>query len=484
MAYPVDVLSTGGWRSLVAAVAVGTALLAGSATPASAAAPDATQAAVLGEQAYEYGFPLVDLLRIRAEMTSVACPDGRGNAPVNSFSHATGFATADDRTVVLPNTDTLYSLAHLDLKKGPITLSHPDMGKRYFSFELVDPWTNVIAIPGKREDGPDAASYVVKWKGEGSARPPASFKKPKGAEVIKSKYRRVWVIGRTLATDAKSDQKKAKKKMRKYELALPDGKPRKFPKGCNPGEPKTFPTPTDGEPFIEKLSADMAKNPPPARDNPLLEQLATVGVGAGLSPEDAGLSPDALAAFYDAIAAKAAALPTETRLFAYTEALKTDGWFLAPPNIGDFGTDYFLRAIVASAGIGANTPNEAIYPVAIADRNGALFSGANDYRLTFAADDLPPARFFWSVTMYDTEGFLVPNPDNLYSVGPSHGDLVAKPDGSIVVVISRTEPTEGGVNWLPAPDAGFRLNMRLYGPSKAAQTGAWMPPGVEKLTPP
>jgi hypothetical protein len=458
------------------AIAAVVALAAGPAN-ASAAGPDPTAAAALGEQAYEYGFPLVDLLRIRKEQTSVPCPDGRGNSPVNSFSNAKGFATADDRTVVLPNTDTLYSLAHLDLSRGPITLGHPDMGKRYYSFEMVDPYTNVIAIPGKRENGSDAGKYVIRWMGE-----KGRFDKPKGAEVIKSSYRRVWVIGRTLATDSKQNQRKAHKKMRKYSLTLPNGRQRHFPAGCKPGKPGTYPTPTEGKPFIRKLNGALAKNPPPARDDPLLGELATVGVGVGLSPEDAGLTPGALSAFYDAVAAKAAALPTETRLWAYTHALATAGWFLAPPNIGRFGTDYELRAFVASAGIGANTPDEAIYPVAIADADGALFSGANDYRLTFEADDMPPARFFWSVTMYDTDGFLVPNPIDRYSIGPSHGPLAMKPDGSIVIAIQRDEPSEKRVNWLPAPDAGFRLNMRLYGPSKAAQSGAWMPPGVVNLS--
>ncbi len=464
-------------KVLVALLVSTAAALLATASPAAAAPPNPVEAAALGERAYEYGFPLVDLLRIRKEQTSVPCPDERGNSPVNSFSNAGNFATADDRTVVLPNTDTLYSLAHLDLKKGPITLSHPDMGKRYYSFEMVDPYTNVIAIPGKRENGSGAGSYVIRWTGADG-----KFDKPKGAEAIKSKYRRVWVIGRTLASDSKQDQKKAHKKMDKYSLTLPNGKQRHFPKGCKPGEPATYPTPTEGKPFVRKLNDALAKNPPPSRDDPLLDELARVGVGAGLSPEDAGLSPDALDALYDAVAAKAPSLPTETRLWAYTQALATDGWFLAPPNIGKFGTDYELRAFVASAGIGANTPDEAIYPVAIADADGALFDGSNSYRLTFEADDLPPARFFWSVTMYDTEGFLVANPIDRYSIGPSHGKLAKKPDGSIVIAIGPTEPTEKDVNWLPAPDTGFRLNMRLYGPSKDAQTGVWMPPGVVKVT--
>ena len=92
------------------------------------------------------------MLRIRHEMTSVPCPDGRGNAPINHFANASKFATPDDRTVVAPNTDTLYSLSQLDLKKGPIVLRHPDMGDRFFDFELVDPWTNVI---GLRRDADD-----------------------------------------------------------------------------------------------------------------------------------------------------------------------------------------------------------------------------------------------------------------------------------------------------------------------------------------
>ena len=144
------------------AIFLGSATLA--APPGAHAAVDADRAGALGKQAYDYGLPLLEFLRIRREQTSVRCPDGRGNAPVNSFSNARGFATAADRTVVAPNTDTLYSLAHLDLARGPIVLSHPNMGKRYYSFELVDPYTNVIDIPGVREDGRRAGSFVISWK--------------------------------------------------------------------------------------------------------------------------------------------------------------------------------------------------------------------------------------------------------------------------------------------------------------------------------
>ena len=120
----------------------------------------------VGSQAYDYGYPLLESVRVRKEMTSVPCPDHKGNAPVNSFSNAKIFADARARTVVAPNTDTLYSIAHLDLGKGPITLSHPRMGKRYYSFEMLDPYTNVIDIPGTREDGGAGGSYVIRWSGK------------------------------------------------------------------------------------------------------------------------------------------------------------------------------------------------------------------------------------------------------------------------------------------------------------------------------
>ena len=96
-------------------------------------------------------------------MTSVKAPDGKGNAPVNALANARAFARPSDRTVVAPNHDTLYSLAQLDLGKGPIVLSHPDMGRRYFDFEFVDPYTNVIGYVGTRTTGTHAGRVQIAW---------------------------------------------------------------------------------------------------------------------------------------------------------------------------------------------------------------------------------------------------------------------------------------------------------------------------------
>jgi hypothetical protein len=466
------------WMSIAAAavlLAIAGGASAASASPVTRAAVRADQARDLGRQAYDYGLPLLEFLRVRAEETSVRCPDGMGNAPVNSISNARGFARPEDRTVVAPNTDTLYSIAHLDLSRGPIVFSHPGMGKRYYSFEFLDPYTNVIDIRGTRKDGAAAGAFELRWN-----HAPGKAKRPSHTPLIKSKYRRVWMIGRTLASGP-ADQRKARKLMARYRLTRLGGKARRFSKGCKPGTPQDHTTPTDGPGFISALNRSLKRNPPPKRDAPLLSQLRPLGIGAGLSPDQAGVPSDVLAALYDGISQEAASLPGSTRLMIFNQARQTGGWLLPASSIGNYGTDYLYRAQIAVVGLGANTPNEAIYPTGIADATGALFSGANRYRLTFPPGQEPPARYFWSLTMYDGDGYLVANPIDRYSIGPSHPPLLRQADGSIVIAIQRDPPTEAGVNWLPAPASGFRLSLRLYGPSAAARRGTWRPPGVVKV---
>ena len=256
-------------------------------------------ASALGQQAYLYGFPLLEFLRVRSTATSVRCPDGKGNSPVNSFSNAARFATPAARTIVAPNVDTLYSIAHLDLGRGPVVLSHPNMGRRYFVFQLLDAYTNTVGYVGTRTTGTHAGRFAITWPGHRGRKVP-------GAKVLRSPTRRVWVIGRTLASGP-ADQRRAHRLMRRYRLAPPGG-PRRFPKGCRPGPPKKAKTPT-GLAFLDALGRALEQNPPPARDKPLLKQLATVGVGPGLRPEKAGLSEAALASLVGSVNSTAAVLP-------------------------------------------------------------------------------------------------------------------------------------------------------------------------------
>ena len=444
------------------AVATGTAPAGAAVTPADATA--------LGREAYVYGFPLLEFLRVRSTATSVRCPDGRGNGPLNTFSNATRFATPGDRTIVAPNVDTLYSIAHLDLGRGPVVLSHPAMGRRYFSFQFLDPYTNTIGYVGTRETGRRAGRFALSWSGRRGRR-------PAGTRLVRSPYRRVWVIGRTLATD-RADQRRAIRLMRRYRLTPPGGASNK--RGCRPNRPREARTPA-GLPFLEALGRALRDNPPPARDRPLLQRLAEVGVGPGRSPARAGLAPDVLSALVSGVDATAAALPDVARTTITNQALANRGWAMPNPIIGAYGTDYTFRAGVAAIGLGANTPVESVYPTGFGDADGRPFDGASRYRMTFAPGRPPPARAFWSLTMYDEDGYLVANAQRRYAVGDSHPPLRRKPDGSIVVVLQRTEPAEDDVNWLPTPPGRFRINLRLYLPEPRVLDGTWRPPPVRRV---
>jgi hypothetical protein len=463
-------------RALALALLAAATVLAAAAPGARAQAVTPAEARAIGQQAFLYGLPLLEFLRVRETATSVRCPDGEGNAPVNAISNARGFATPADRTVVAPNVDTLYSIAHLDLGRGPVVLSHPDLGRRYVVFQLLDPYTNTIGYVGTRTTGRRAGRFAITWRGA----PDRADRRLRGARRVVSPARRVWVIGRTVAR-GRADQRRALGLMRRYRLAPPGGA-RRFPRGCRPGEPVEARTPA-GLDFLVALGTALRENPPPARDRPLLARLARVGVGPGLRPDRAGLAPETLAALVAGVTTTAGALPAVSRARIAEGAAAGRGWSIPAANIGDYGTDYAYRAGVALLGLGANTPEEAVYPTALADGEGRPLDGRSRYRLVFAPGQAPPNRAFWSLTVYDVDGRLVANPQDRYAVGDSHPPLVRRADGSIVVALQRTRPAERRVNWLPVPAGPFRLNLRIYWPARSVLAGDWRPPPVRRLDP-
>ena len=462
-----------------------TAAVLAAAAPAGAAAgtldfgstPEQQRAAgeAMGKEAYTYGYPLNEFNLVRKA-------DLKLSAPLNVLANAQQLATPAAQGVVAPNTDTLYSLAQIDLGKGPVVLKVPEMdhglfNPRYWTFEFVEPYTNVVGYIGSRLNGSDGGTWALEWDG-------AKSKKalPKGVKRFKSSARRLWVIGRTLVS-GKQDEAKAKKLMAQYRLgtlaALTAGKALTKPRNLTPGRPKTV-EPT-GIAFLDLLSAGMTDDPPPARDAEIVARMRNFGIGAGLKPSTAGLPAPVLEGLAAGVDAAAASLPTEARLPILTQAKENGGWYNPSSKVGIFGTDYAMRARVALVGLGINTVEESTYPTALTDSAGEMLNGANRYRMVFKRGKLPPVRGFWSVTMYDSNGYLVPNAAKVYAVGPDHPGMITRKDGSVVIVVQKSKPTEKDVNWLPSPEAGFRLNMRLYVPSKSILNGTWKPPGIEKV---
>ncbi|HQS48913.1 MAG: hypothetical protein B7Y12_12025 [Rhizobiales bacterium 24-66-13] len=158
-----------------------------------------------------------------------------------------------------------------------------------------------------------------------------------------------------------------------------------------------------------------------------------------------------------------------------------NGWRTNLTAIGTYGADYLHRAGVAFGGLGANVPDDAVYPTAFADSEGRPLDGAKRYVMHFAKEQLPPVRAFWSLTMYDERQLFTENPLDRYAIG-DRDKLVFNPDGSLDLYIQRESPRKDKeANWLPAPKNGaFTMNLRLYWPKTEVIEGNWSPPPVKR----
>jgi hypothetical protein len=146
-----------------------------------------------------------------------------------------------------------------------------------------------------------------------------------------------------------------------------------------------------------------------------------------------------------------------------------------------YGNYYLKRAIVAKIGLGANLPEDAIYPLNLGDEAGRPLDGANTYTITFEKGAAPPVGTFWSITLYDPEGYQVANSLNRFALS-SWMPLKLNQDGSLTLYFQNESPgADTEVNWLPAPKGPFNLTMRLYAPKSEALTGAWTPPSVKRI---
>ena len=461
-AVPVPVDVPAAVASPTAVAPASTITTAAPSVPAVAAAPrppGPLKSAVLAAQAFIYGYPLMEYQRVRQTAGTV-----------NTFTSLTSFANPNVDPIWeaigggrRPNVDTFYSLAELDLSKGPVVLSVPDMGNRYYSFQITDPYTNVTGYIGSRTTGSGPGKYAITWMGGPHVDVP-------GAQTVEVPYASMLALGRTLAGDA-ADQLTAIELIKQYTLTPSGG-------AVSP----VIPIPKPGLGYLDAISAATEINPPPAVDAPELASLAQIGVGPGLRVADAHLGLLSRVAADLAVKATAALLPLLSTLTQFASAVQNRGWATPDPAIGDYGTDYVLRAGVTQAGLLANTPEEAVYKAGLLDSDllGLGAFGIGSYTMHFAPGQEPPAGAFWSVTVYDSGGKLVANPQNRYSVSSSRPDeLVRRPDGSIDIVFSSCDPGDPGVNWLKVPRfGGFNAYLRTYVPGPAVLDGSWKPPAI------
>jgi hypothetical protein len=430
----------------------------------------------IGMELYTYLYPLLTMEVTRRQMTNAPLGTVIGRGPMNTFVHVRQFPPADFRDVVRPNFDTLYSVAWLDLSREPLVVSVPDTHGRYYVLPIYDMWTDAFAAPGWRTTGTAAAEWAL-------VPPGWSGTLPSGVRPIACPTSTVWIIGRT-QTDGPED----------YEAvhAVQDGMTvtplSVWPAAPAPVEAVIDPDVDDHtEPLHQvnemsmvdylTLGADLLISyPPHATDFAIVERARQIGFHAGEPFDPTRIDTSVLQAIEGvpkaALAHMAADLPTLARV--------TNGWSMNTDSMGVYGNFYLKRAIVAMAGLGANQAEDAIYPLQIVTAEGGPAEGSTNYVLRFAADSLPPADAFWSVTMYDEEGFQIANPIDRFAIG-SKNDLRHAADGSLTLLIQHEDPGgEQTANWLPSPAGRFSLCMRLYAPRPEALDARWNPPPLTR----
>jgi hypothetical protein len=432
----------------------------------------------ISEEAYIYAFPMLMGYRFAfASFLMPGLPSHRG--PTNTL---TGKAVTLDHTfkdVVTPNADTPYSMALLDLRAEPIVLQVPAVKDRYYVFQFVDLFGTNPHFIGSRATGTDSGIYLLVgpgWEGEVG---------DEFDDVLPFDTDLVFVIGRTQLLGVE-DVPALANVMASYKM-----QPLSAYRGQNtPDAPDTqWPVWNEeasrDERFIGYLNFLLTFcQPVDPSEADLMARFAQIGIGPGLPFDAATLDGEVREAMRTGIAAARGTIAEKVGAISQ----KVNGWMSSDV----FGTrewydgNFLLRAVAAMAGWGGNDAIEAIYPTAREDSNGKPLDGAHNYQITF--DTLPPAKAFWSVTMYDTSydgtaGYLVENPINRYLINSTTQGLVYGQDDSLTITIQHQEPQDADqrANWLPAPEGPFYLVLRIYWPEMASLDGSWNPPSVRKV---
>ncbi len=429
---------------------------------------------------YIYGYPLVYCTDEIVKLT-----DGRTTlfpeaAPFNTFNCARDLL-GPEAEFVSPNNDTLYVVAALDMSGGPLLLHTPDTGDRYYVLQFVDAWSNNFAYVGQRPTGTAAADWLLVPAGHHGGRAldsVTSIEVPSTLAVI---------VGR-VQVDGEADLAAVRALQDQFTLTPAPGTT------DGHGAPGHDTSVDDDVVFWERFRTYLAAFPPPAADTEFLDIAVQAGLAGAASVSD--LEPELIAvlkegeaqgkAVIDSLAAGGDTPPgswtSALHLFDYNLDRLGPGTIDTPEwKIDDRRKAYVTRAVAARAGLWGNHGYEADYELVHQDENGDTLNGAHRYEVTF--NPPPPAKAFWSLTMYDTpDYYLVDNPIDRYSIGDRTPGLRFDDDGSITILM-QTEAPEGDLaaNWLPTPPGDFRPVLRMYEPGDSVLDGTYELPPIRRV---
>jgi hypothetical protein len=442
-------------------------------------APGLEEAVSTATEAYIYGYPLVTMDMTRRQLTNVSIADA-AHAPMGQILKLRTYPRVDNHAVTAPNADTLYTTAWIDVTNEPWIFSIPAMGDRYYLMPMLSGWTDVFQVPGKRTTGDKPQKYAITgpgWKGTLPA-DVTEYKSPTGM---------VWILGRIYCTGTAADYNAVHALQDKFSLVPLSSYGKPFTPVPEPFD-AAFDMKTAVRDQVDALGINeyftylarlMKTNPPAPADAPMVAKMAKIGLVPGQDFDASRLG------VFDKEAIKGVPKLAQLKIMEHFKQAgkQINGW-LFTTGTGIYGTDYLQRALVTAIGLGANRPQDAVYPTSEKDADGKEYDGASGkYVIHFDKGQMPPAKAFWSITMYDDKYFFVPNAVNRYTVS-SRDKFVTNPDGSVDVYLQADSPGKAKeANWLPAPKAKFILMLRLYWPSETPPSiidGTWNPPAAKK----
>jgi hypothetical protein len=431
---------------------------AGTITPA--------EARTIAKEAYIFNYPMVMMYRTMY-LQSIDTKSKSYSGGFGQWLHL-GTSSPKDTDIVSPNNDSPYSYAWVDTRAEPWVLTMPKIEtNRFYTSQWDDLWGFVLDNPGSVEDGNDGVSVLLAsptWKG----------KLPKGVKrVIQGDTEFLGTLTRTQLLEPK-DLVNVKKIQQEYKLQ---------PLSAYLGQPAPKAAPAiDWKPWKEGLDATpefwnyvnflLPLTVPNSQDKPVLERMEKLGLGVQAAKPSAEVQAAMKLGMQDALA----------ELKAATTTFKDPSLFFRSRK--DSNKDYFNRALGVLVGIFGNVKEVSVYFAVPKDDKGVLFDGSkHSYELTFTKDQIPPAKNFWSFTMYKLpQRWLVDNPIDRYSIGSPTPGLVTAADGSITLSFSvKTPGKDKESNWLPAPKGPFWLVLRTYGPGKAILDKSWKVPPVKQV---
>ena len=428
---------------------------------------------LLGMQAYAYGFPALHYAKLRFGM--VMRPQGAIDTPLNNFFHVPILADHTMQYGGSPYRDGLYSLAWVDLSRGPVVLEAPACGDRYVTIQLAEFYSDLLGyVGGNFNDGKAQTCLIVPpgWEGD----------KPAGIDtVMPSTTPGVFTIAR-VSTPGGEDLAAARAIQAQCRLTPLSN----WLAGTEQEARREVLVPTSPDQPLgdfHTMHAAMCENPPPAGDEVLMRQFGRIGLGpyarAPLSDLDEATQRGLARALQDgpALLAKVARAGGDTSV--------VNTWFWGDKNWGRMASvgDYVGRASPqAFSGIVEHWIEQSTKLRTFTDADGQDLSGEHRYLLRFERDQIPKAKAFWSITLYDERFCLVDNPIGRYSLASNTAGLKFGADGSLEILMQNEQPeSEGDANWLPTPRGEFNLFLRTYLPGPDMLDQSYAPPAVKRF---